>query len=301
MPLPAYLMELRKILNSRIKNKIEDELKTSIISLNSLSGGCISNAYRIKTADDRAYLLKINDTHEGDMFLKEANGLIELKKSGAIKVPEVIMAERNFILLEFINSSNKSKSFSRDFGIKFSMMHKYNSKTFGFFEDNYIGANPQLNIPEKDEQTNWIKFYFNKRILYQFKLAEKNGFATEELMQGISKLENKIEEILSGSEELPSLLHGDLWSGNYMVDENGDACLIDPAVYYGHREADLGMTRLFGGFSSEFYNSYNENFPLREGYNYRENIYKLYHVLNHLNLFGRGYYQQAISLIYSYL
>ena len=136
--------------------------------------------------------------------------------------------------------------------------------------------------------------------MYQYKLAEKNGYATQELRAGISKLENKIEKILAGSEESPSLLHGDLWSGNYMIDENGDACLIDPAVYYGHREADLGMTKLFGGFNSEFYKSYNENYPLPDGYDYRENIYKLYHVMNHLNLFGGGYYSQAISLINYY-
>ena len=289
------------ILNPNIKNKIESELKIQIINISSLSGGCISNAYKINTADNTAYLLKINESSAGDIFLKEANGLNELKKADVIKVPEVIIAEKNFILLEFIHSSSKSKTFFRDFGIKFSNMHKYNSKSFGFYENNYIGANPQLNIPEKDEQNNWTKFYFNNRILYQYKLAEKNGYAAEELMLGISKLENKIEKILSGSKESPSLLHGDLWSGNYMTDNNGNACLIDPAVYYGHREADLGMTKLFGGFSSEFYDSYNENFPLPDGYIYRENIYKLYHVLNHLNLFGSGYYQQAISLIYYYL
>ncbi|MDZ7626517.1 MAG: fructosamine kinase family protein [Ignavibacteriaceae bacterium] len=122
-----------------------------------------------------------------------------------------------------------------------------------------------------------------------------------ELRKGISKLENKIQEIIGDTQEKPSLLHGDLWGGNYMVDENGNAVLIDPAVYYGHREADLGMTKLFGGFSSEFYRAYNETFPLEDGYEYRENIYKLYHVLNHLNLFGGGYYSQALSLIKYYV
>ena len=288
-------------MNQRIKNKLEDVLKISVSSFSSLSGGCISNAYKLRTTDSRNYLLKINENHKGDMFLKEANGLIELKKAKAIKVPDVILAEKDFILMEFINSSSRSKSFFKDFGIKFSQMHKYSSPGFGFYEDNYIGANPQENIPAKDEEKDWVEFYFNKRILYQYKLAEKNGYSTNELRKGIFKLENKIEEILSGSEEPPSLLHGDLWSGNYMVDENGDACLIDPAVYYGPREADLGMTKLFGGFSSEFYNAYNENFPLPDGAGYRENLYKLYHVLNHLNLFGRGYYSQAISLVYYYL
>lgn len=288
-------------MNQKIKNKLEDELKISISSFSSLSGGCISNAYKLKTTDGENYLLKINESHQGDMFLKEAHGLVELKKAQAIKVPEVILAEKDFILLEFINSSGRAKTFFKDFGIKFSEMHKYSSPAFGFYEDNYIGANPQENIPVKDEEQEWIKFFFNKRILYQYKLAEKNGYSTSELREGIFKLENKIEEILSGSEESPSLLHGDLWSGNYMVDENGNACLIDPAVYYGHREADLGMTKLFGGFNSEFYNAYNENFPLPDGFGYRENIYKLYHVLNHLNLFGGGYYSQAISLIYYYV
>ena len=127
------------------------------------------------------------------------------------------------------------------------------------------------------------------------------GNSTPELRKAISKLEERIEEIIGDSEEKPSLLHGDLWSGNFMVNENGETVLIDPAVYYGHREADLGMTKLFGGFSNEFYKSYNETYPLKDGYEYRENIYKLYHVLNHLNLFGGGYYSQAISLIKFYI
>jgi protein-ribulosamine 3-kinase len=288
-------------LNQKIKNKIEDNIRYTVSSFSSLSGGCISNAYKVEMSNGKIYFLKTNDNPPDDFFFKEAHSLIELKLSNAIRVPELISVEENFILLEFISSSEKSKKFFKDFGIKFSEMHKFNHHSFGFYEDNYIGTNPQLNLTEEDEENNWAKFYFNKRILYQYKLAEKNGYTTGELRKGISKLENKIEEIFSGSEEAPSLLHGDLWSGNYMIDEKGDACLIDPAVYYGHREADLGMTKLFGGFSSDFYEAYNENFPLLDGYNYRENIYKLYHVLNHLNLFGRGYYSQAISLINYYL
>ena len=132
-------------------------------------------------------------------------------------------------------------------------------------------------------------------------IYEKNGLADEDLRKSFSRLESKISDILKDSQEQPSLLHGDLWSGNYMVDEHGNACIIDPAVYYGHREADLAMTRLFGGYSEDFYKSYNESFPLKDGWEYRENIYKLYHVLNHLNLFGKGYYSQALSLIRSYL
>ena len=152
-----------------------------------------------------------------------------------------------------------------------------------------------------DEKNDWTKFYFNNRILYQLQLAEKIGNSTNELRNGISALENEIDKIVTDNLEKPSLLHGDLWSGNYMIGENGYACLIDPAVYYGNREADLAMTKLFGGFDARFYESYNETYPLPDGYEYRENIYKLYHVLNHLNLFGGGYYSQAISMIRSYL
>ena len=235
------------------------------------------------------------------MFLTEAHGLQELDKPGVITIPKVISFDKEFILLDLIESSSRSKNFSEDFGRKFAVLHKFNNEKYGFYEDNYIGSNPQLNIPDNDEEKNWTKFYFQKRILYQFHLAEKSGNSTSDLRSSISKLENKIDLIVTDNGEKPSLLHGDLWGGNYMVDKNGFACLIDPAVYYGNREADLAMTKLFGGFDSEFYRAYNEEFPLPDGYDYRENIYKLYHVLNHLNLFGSGYYSQAISLIKYYL
>ena len=284
-----------------LKKKIEEKTGTEIISSNSVSGGCISNACKLETKSGKDYFLKFNDFSSNDMFLKESNGLKELRKANTIRVPEVILAEESFILLEHIQSGNPGRNYFENFGRKFAELHKYSSASFGFFEDNYIGSTDQKNVPSENEKENWTKFYWNKRILFQYKLAEKNGYATSELKEGINELGNKIEEILSGSEEKPALLHGDLWSGNYMPDENGNACLIDPAVYYGHREADLAMTKLFGGFDNNFYSAYNETYPLKDGWRYRENIYKLYHVLNHLNLFGRGYYSQAIPLIKGYL
>jgi fructosamine-3-kinase len=288
-------------LDQKIRTQIENKTGSRIISGSSLSGGCISNAYKIKTDAGSEFFLKINDDSPNKMFVNEANGLIEIKKAGVIRVPEVILFDDNFILLEFIRSGNKNKSFFTDFGRSFAMMHKFSGEKYGFYEDNFIGSNPQKNIPDETESNDWVNFYFNKRILYQFKLAEKNGYADRELREGISGLEKRIEDILGNSTEPPALLHGDLWGGNYIVDEKGNACLIDPAVYYGHREADLAMTKLFGGFSSEFYIAYNDCFPLQDGFEYREPVYKLYHVLNHLNLFGSGYYSQAVSLIYYYL
>lgn len=287
-------------LDQKIKNEIEKETGIRIKSVSSLSGGCISNAYKITGEEGKNYFLKINTSFK-DLFIKEANGLTELRKTKAIRIPEIILYSNEYLLTEFIAQDKRSKNFFEDFGRSFAQMHKFKGSTFGFYENNYIGSNPQINIPDLTEENNWAEFYFNKRILYQYKLAERNGYATEELKNGIAKLEKRIDLILEGSQEPSSLLHGDLWGGNYIVDENGDACLIDPAVYYGHREADLAMTKLFGGFNDEFYLSYNEAFPLPENYKYRENIYKLYHVLNHLNLFGRSYYSHAISLITAYL
>lgn len=289
------------IYEEKIKNKIEQKLGTKIKSLTSLSGGCISDAFKVTIANGSNFFLKYNSSASNDMFIKEANGLKELAQANAIRIPEVLSFDEEYILLEFIPTGSRNKNFFDDFGRKFAEMHKYTVDEYGFYENNYIGSNTQFNIPDENEKSDWTAFYFNKRILYQLQLAEKLGNSTSELRKGLSKLEDKIEEIIGGSKEKPSLLHGDLWSGNYMVDENGDAVLIDPAVYYGHREADLGMTKLFGGFSSEFYSAYNEVFPLEDGYEYRENIYKLYHVLNHLNLFGGGYYNQAISLIKFYI
>jgi len=289
------------ILNKKIISLLENKLKQKISDITPLSGGCISSAYKLKLNNNQEFFLKHNPSASDKMFIAEAHGLQELNKSGAIRVPEVIMHDDDFILLELIQQGTKSRNYFSDFGRSFALMHKYSSENYGFYEDNFIGSNEQKNIPAGSEKNNWASFYFNKRILFQLKLAEKLGNATSELKRGIGKLEEKIEDIIETSDEKPSLLHGDLWGGNYMVDENGNACLIDPAVYYGHREADLGMTKLFGGFSSEFYEVYNETYPLQDGYEYRENIYKLYHVLNHLNLFGGSYYSQAISLIHFYV
>ncbi|GIK61691.1 MAG: phosphotransferase [Ignavibacteriota bacterium] len=289
------------ISEEKIKKRIEEKLGSKIKSFSSLSGGCISDAFKISTENGTSFFLKYNPSASNDMFFKEANGLRELDKSNAIKIPEVLSVDEDYILLEFIASGNRKKKFFEDFGKSFAEMHKFKSDSFGFYENNYIGSNPQINIPDEKEKSDWTAFYLNKRILFQLQLAEKLGNSTDELRKGISKLENKIEDIIGHNSEKPSLLHGDLWAGNYMIDQNGNAVLIDPAAYYGHREADLGMTKLFGGFNSEFYKAYNESFPLEDGFDYRENIYKLYHVLNHLNLFGGGYYSQAISLIKFYV
>jgi fructosamine-3-kinase len=235
------------------------------------------------------------------MFIKEAHGLQELKKANVINVPEVFLFEKDFILTEYINAASKKKNFYEEFGRKFALLHKYTASEFGFYEDNYIGSTPQINITDDSTRNNWINFYFNKRLLYQFKLAERNGYADNRFREAFRRIEDKIGVILEGADAKPSLLHGDLWSGNYMTDESGSACIIDPAVYYGHREADLAMTKLFGGYPASFYEAYNEGYPMDSGWEYRENIYMLYHVINHMNIFGHGYYAHAVELMKGYL
>jgi fructosamine-3-kinase len=288
-------------LEHHIELKVKQLSTGNITSVKPVSGGCISDAYKIEMSSGENYFLKLSYVPSDDMFIKEAHGLIELRNPAVIRVPKVLLYENSFILIEFINTGSKPKNFFQNFGRKFAELHKFKGHSFGFYEDNYIGSNVQLNIADSAEKNDWVKFFFNKRLLFQYKLAEKNDHVTSELTAGMLALEKKIDEILAGSEEHPSLLHGDLWGGNYLPDENGEPCLIDPAVYYGHREADLAMTKLFGVFKPEFYSAYNESYPLLEGYEYREDIYKLYHVLNHLNLFGSGYYNQAMTIIKSYL
>jgi len=285
--------------DSHIIAEIEHHLGEAVSGFHSLSGGCIANSQKITTKSGRSFFLKSG--FEGKMFQNEAAGLRELSKPRVIKVPEVIIEGKDFLMLEFISQGYKKEDFFEDFGRRFAEMHKFSSESFGFYEDNFIGSTPQPNIPEDTEADNWTEFYFNKRLLYQYKLSEKKGYATDKLRKGFILLEKKISDILKGCEESPSLLHGDLWSGNYMCDENGEVVLIDPAVYYGHREADLAMTKLFGGFPEIFYKSYNNCMALSPGYEYRESIYLLYHVMNHLNLFGCGYLSQAEKLLWYYL
>lgn len=287
-------------MNSNVKSKVEDFFGEKIKTTNSVAGGCIADSRILQTESGKQYFLK---THSGSpgMFLKEGNSLKELAKPQCIRVPKVFLADADFLLIEHIQQGYREDNFFKNFGVAFAQMHKYTAESFGFFEDNYIGSNPQYNIAQDNEKTDWAEFYFQKRILPQYKMAERNGYATEELRKGVKLLEGKISQILSASEEPPTLLHGDLWNGNFLCDSNGNAVLIDPAVYYGHREADLAMTKMFGGFSYDFYTSYQETFPLSDGWEYREKIYLLYHYLNHLNLFGSSYYSTSLSYLWFYL
>ena len=197
--------------------------------------------------------------------------------------------------------------FFEEFGRRFARLHEFRGPACGFPHDNYIGSTEQRNVPvqgswaeSRDERgEEWPRFFLEQRLQFQVRLAGARGHGGE-LERLLDHAEKRILELLATATEAPSLLHGDLWSGNYMADEEGAPCLIDPAVYYGHREADLAMTRLFGGFGEAFYRAYEEVLPLAPGQSDRLPIYQLYHVLNHLNLFGGGYYDQSRGILRRY-
>ena len=266
--------------------------------LNERVEGPVLGTGLIRTVSGNTYFLKMGSASAA--FLCEANGLRELAKSGEIRTVRMVSAGEDYILTEYLQSRPPKEGFFEKFGRQLARMHRYTGEKFGFFEDNFIGKNPQPNIPIGEEAMDWTAFFWNKRLLFQYRLAEKNGCASAVLSRAFVRLEAKIGTFFAGSEEPPALLHGDLWAGNFLCDGRNRAVLIDPAVYYGHREADLVLTKLFGGFNRAFYRAYREEYPLPEGWERRENFYLLYHVMNHLNLFGTAYLRQAEYLATSF-
>ncbi|PVX50006.1 fructosamine-3-kinase [Balneicella halophila] len=276
--------------------KISEYLYESCISKETLGGGSIADTFLVTSEKGNKYVVKTG-MQNSKALLCEAHGLEALRESQSIRVPNVIFSNEEYLVIEFIEEGKPQRDFFTQFGRKFAKLHQTTSSYFGFFEDNFIGNTPQINT----KCDSWETFYREYRLRYQLDLLKNQGFWTQTLQLFYEKLEPTVHEVLNGSEEEAVLLHGDLWSGNFMVDSKGEACIYDPAVYYGHREADLAMTKLFGGFSESFYQSYNEVYPLKEGWQYREPLYKLYHILNHVNLFGNSYLQSATSIIKDYL
>jgi len=275
---------------------IEAKLNETIINRRVLSRAATGTVSHLTTESGKNFILK--STIDPCRAQCEAAGLREIMRAKSLSVPSVFFQEEGFLLTAYISSLPPGAHFFEKFGRSFAAMHRFTANSFGFYEDNFIGATPQKNIPDnKAQRSNWVDFFMEKRLLFQYKRAEKTGHVTPVLREAFFKLAPMVPEILSGSEEPPALLHGDLWSGNFISGADGQAWVIDPAVYYGHREADLVMTELFGGFPRVFYDAYQECYPLKDGYECRKRLYKLYHILNHLNIFGMGYQQQALALM----
>lgn len=257
----------------------------------SISGGCINQAYCIGDGK-HSFFVKLNKTESLQMFEAEAAGLQEIKNSHTLRVPTPVCWGRNeanaWLVLEYIEMDNTTKSGSAALGTGLAEMHRRSFEKFGWTRNNTIGSTPQINKFSPD----WIQFWRKHRLGYQLQLAKTNGYTGKLLKQG-EYLMAELDTFFPGTPQVASLLHGDLWSGNYSYDLAGYPVLYDPAIYYGDRETDLAMTELFGGFSTTFYAAYCEAYPLDPGYKVRKTLYNLYHILNHLNLFGRSYLHQA--------
>jgi protein-ribulosamine 3-kinase len=247
-------------------------------------GGCINHGGKLQTTTGM-FFLKWNSAKKfPSMFRAEASGLKLLRKTEAIEIPAVVSVgeddDNQFILLDFIEQGPQARSYWKQLGAGLATLHKATSTTFGLDHENYIGSLRQFNTPNKS----WIDFFIHQRLEVQLKMAVDSGLAGPQMVNSFEKLYPKLNSLLS--EEKPALLHGDLWSGNIITSGTGEPCLIDPAVYYGCREVDLAITKLFGSFPTEFYHAYDQTFPLIPDYEDRFDIYNLYPLLVHLNLFG---------------
>ena len=262
-----------------------------ILSTNPVGGGCINNGMIVETNTGRTFFLKTNLNSPGDMFEREVEGLKALDVQDGPRVPAPYLWGRNFILMEDLKPAVPHQNYWPDFGRKLAGLHQHTMDRFGFHHDNYIGSTPQINPWVEDG----FSFFSEQRLIFQANLAFNRGFLNKGEMDGVEYLTNHLKELVPV--QPASLLHGDLWSGNATTGENGEPAIIDPAAYYGWGEADLAMTTLFGTFPESFYQAYQEIRPIETGFQQRFPIYNLYHLLNHLNLFGVGYLGQVRSIL----
>lgn len=258
-----------------------------------IGGGCINSAYQISNGETD-WFVKTNKASLVDMFASEAEALNEMADSQTIKVPRALCYGRveshSYLVLEYLSLSGTADM--EKFAHQLADMHRISAPSFGWHRDNVIGATEQIN----HQSNNWIDFWRQQRLDFQLQLAQKNGCGRELVKQG-ERLSDCLEEFFVGHEPQASMLHGDLWSGNYAALNDKTPVIYDPAFYYGDRETDIAMTTLFGGFSQPFYQAYNEAWPLDKGYQQRIALYNVYHIINHFNLFGGGYEMQAVSML----
>lgn len=252
-----------------------------------VGGGCISQAVRISTAAGE-YFIKWSETaDDAPMFETEARGLGLLRQTEALPIPQVVgqgqVEGKPFLLLEYLESSSPKKDYWQNLGQGLAALHDHTQESWGLSLNNFIGRLPQANEPMKD----WIPFFVERRLEPQVSLAYYNQLIDKAFLERFRRLYPKLPDLLVS--DSPALLHGDLWSGNVVTGPDGRAWIIDPAVYYGHREIELAFTKLFGGFDPAFYAAYEEVKPLEKGSEERFQLYNLYPLLVHVNLFGAGY------------
>jgi protein-ribulosamine 3-kinase len=271
----------------------------TIVSSRSVGGGSINQTQALKLSNGESVFLKTNTHPPAGFFKAEARGLDLLRQAqDGPKIPRPLGMEPGpnprFFVMEYVEESSPAREFDMLFAEALANMHRVTQEAHGLDHDNYIGSTVQKNTPEKDG----LKFFRDHRIRFQQELARASGKLPAALDKRLDELCDNLESLLDIDGEKPALLHGDLWSGNYFQAKSDHRpCIFDPAVYYGLRESDLAMTELFGSLSDSFYQAYHEAFPLNPGYEERRDIYNLYHMLNHLNLFGGSYLSSVESIV----
>ncbi|MEL6502545.1 MAG: fructosamine kinase family protein [Cyanobacteria bacterium J06623_1] len=265
----------------------------AIADTQSVSGGCINQGYKISSSD-AVYFVKINAASQEEMFAAEALGVKQMSATQTITVPQPVCwgtaGNSSYIVLQWLDLARGDDHSWTAMGHQLAALHREGTnENFGWSQNNTIGSTPQINT----WMSNWADFFAQQRIGYQLKLAQRRGGSFPELNLVVDTVRDK----LADRKPQPALVHGDLWSGNAAIAADGSPVIFDPATYYGDRETDIAMTELFGGFPSAFYRGYNEAWQLDDGYQQRKNVYNLYHVLNHFNLFGGGYGNQARRII----
>lgn len=290
-----------------------DGRAAEVVADRPVGGGCIHDSRLVELADGRRLFLKSDAGVPADLFEREAEGLAALAAAGAIRLPRDPLPGRVgggggaaeeplFLLMEAIPAGRPGPGFFADFGRRFAALHRATARSpadggrFGFEHDNYLGGTPQPN-PWTES---WTAFFRDHRLGHLLRLARRRGRSDGALDRLGDRLLDRLDRWLDLPDEPACLLHGDLWSGNFLADEAGAPALVDPAAYRGHREADLAMTRLFGGFAPDFYRAYEEAWPLPPGHEERLPLYQLYHLLNHLVLFGEGYRGRCVEILRRY-
>lgn len=286
---------------SEVRDSVEVALGTTIKDIQMVYGGDINQAAQLTLYGGDRVFLKWNRRVKPDFFEAEANGLRTLAQPQAIRIPAVLAVGSNpaFLVTEWVEPGGRGLmdvEFAERLGHELAELHSAVGVQHGLEVDNYIGSLPQHNTPS----SSWVEFFRDQRIGAQVDIARQRGKLPAERQDALERLQNWLPVFLDDESIQPSLLHGDLWGGNYMVANNGDPVLIDPAVYYGHREMDLAMTELFGGFSPGFYDAYHEVYSL-DGYEQRRQLYQLYPLLVHMNLFGGGYAARVDAIVRHYV
>ncbi len=261
-----------------------------------VGGGSINRTFQLKLSDRRLFFCKVNSASKfPHLFEKEKNGLRFLEASLVVKTPKVVdcttIDDQQLLILEWISSGSKSQKFWDRFGAQLAALHSISNEQYGFHEDNYMGSIPQTNVPTSE----WTEFFAEHRIKPLLKHCSEKALLTSKHLSFFDQFLPQLSKIFPT--EKPALLHGDLWSGNFMCNESEEPVLIDPAVYFGHRSVDLGMTTLFGGFHKSFYEAYHHHYPLPHNYEEQWEVCNLYPLLIHLLLFGKSYLSQIENIL----